>query len=386
LSVLEITDKMYLILECLPIKYQKNYFKFKVFHIRVSMHNTNKLPESLVMQRCFDLARMGIAHVQQNPPVGAVLTICNKIVSEGFHKGFGGPHAEVNALTGINVKQTASLNACLTISLEPCSHFGKTPPCTDLILTKKLPKVIVSVKDPNPLVDGSGLDTLKKSGAIVKTGIRATTGSQLIRPFSIVQSRKRPYIILKWAQSLDGYLGKPDRRIKISHPVTDRLVHKWRYETDVILIGTQTALVDLPKLSNRLWYGKSPVKAVIDRKCKIRPDNPLFKVPGKTLVFTEMMKEETALVKPVKVDFHQNIIPQILNHLYQSGFGTVLVEGGSKTLKSFLKMGAWDEVRIIQSPHPLTDGIPAPEEPDGLLGISYLMQDQVRRYHNPIIY
>ena len=337
------------------------------------------------MRRCFDLARLGQAYTRQNPPVGAVVLHRNQVVGEGFHQRYGDSHAEVNALKDVDSKLSGALDTVLYVSLEPCSHYGKTPPCSNLIIERKIPKVMVAVRDPNPEVNGRGIQKLKRHNVAVIEGLNTEKAKQIIRPFSIIQKKQRPYIILKWAQSLDGYIGKENQQIKISNAISDRLVHKWRYESDIILIGTKTAIIDRPRLSNRLWYGKSPVKAIIDRTGKVGLDHPIFEDSNQTIVYTALA-QNTHIFNAVVIDFTTNIIPQILKHLFQTGAETLFVEGGSKTLKSFLDLGAWDECRIIESPKILGTGIVGPSKPSGLKNVATLSGDRILCYHNPSIY
>ncbi|MBR4678380.1 MAG: bifunctional diaminohydroxyphosphoribosylaminopyrimidine deaminase/5-amino-6-(5-phosphoribosylamino)uracil reductase RibD [Bacteroidales bacterium] len=292
------------------------------------------------MRRCIQLAKLGAGSVSTNPMVGAVVVYNGNIIGEGFHKRFGQAHAEVNAIN--SVKNPGQLSKSeIYVSLEPCAHFGKTPPCADLIIEKGIRKVYVGCLDPFSKVDGKGILKLRNAGIEVVTGVLEKECQELNRRFFTFVNLKRPYIILKWAQSLDGYLDKDFRPVKISNPLTNILSHKWRSEEDAILVGTTTAERDNPHLDNRLWSGKNPVRIILDK------ENALDK---KLNIFDN--SQPTIIVKEFDVN-------EILNKLYHNNIQSVIVEGGAKTHNLFLESGLWDEIRIFQSDEMLHCGTKA---------------------------
>ena len=292
------------------------------------------------MRRCIQLAKLGAGSVSTNPMVGAVVVYNGTIIGEGFHKRFGQAHAEVNAINSVKNPGLLSKSE-IYVSLEPCAHFGKTPPCADLIIEKGIRKVYVGCLDPFSKVDGKGILKLRNAGIEVVTGVLEKECQELNRRFFTFVNLKRPYIILKWAQSLDGYLDKDFRPVKISNPLTNILSHKWRSEEDAILVGTTTAERDNPHLDNRLWSGKNPVRIILDK------ENALDK---KLNIFDN--SQPTIIVKEFDVN-------EILNKLYHNNIQSVIVEGGAKTHNLFLESGLWDEIRIFQSDEMLHCGTKA---------------------------
>ena len=292
------------------------------------------------MRRCIQLAKLGAGSVSTNPMVGAVVVYNGNIIGEGFHKRFGQAHAEVNAINSVKNPGLLSKSE-IYVSLEPCAHFGKTPPCADLIIEKGIRKVYVGCLDPFSKVDGKGIQKLRNAGIEVVTGVLEKECQELNRRFFTFVNLKRPYIILKWAQSLDGYLDKDFRPVKISNPLTNILSHKWRSEEDAILVGTTTAERDNPHLDNRLWSGKNPVRIILDK------ENALDK---KLNIFDN--SQPTIIVKEFDVN-------EILNKLYHNNIQSVIVEGGAKTHNLFLESGLWDEIRIFQSDEMLHCGTKA---------------------------
>ncbi len=292
------------------------------------------------MRRCIFLARLGAGSVSTNPMVGAVIVHNGKIIGEGYHKKFGQAHAEVNAINSVKNPELLSESE-IYVSLEPCAHFGKTPPCADLIIEKGIKKVYVGCLDPFSKVDGKGIKKLKNAGVEVVTGVLEKECQELNRRFFTFVNLKRPYVILKWAQSLDGYIDKDFLPVKISNPLTNILSHKWRSEEDAILVGTTTAERDNPHLDNRLWSGKNPVRIILDK------ENSLDKTLN---VFDN--SQPTIIVKEIAVE-------EILNKLYHNNIQSVIVEGGAKTHNFFLRYGLWDEIRIFQSNEMLYSGTKA---------------------------
>ena len=319
------------------------------------------------MQRCIQLARNGICHTAPNPMVGAVIVRDGKIIGEGYHVCCGHGHAEVNAIASVK-DESLLKEATIYVSLEPCSHYGKTPPCADLIIRKGIPRVVVGCVDPFSLVAGRGIQKLRDAGIEVTVGVLEKECRELIRAFITFNVKKRPYITLKWAQSADGFIdirrdeGAP---VRLSTPLSILAVHKMRAEQKAILVGRRTALLDNPSLTVREWYGQDPLRLVIDRQLTLPPHLHLFDGSTPTLVFTEKEKADTQNLTYVTLDFGQNILPQIMQVLYERKIQTLLVEGGSQTLQSFLEQGLWDEAFIEHVQVSLHDGIPAPTLPCG---------------------
>jgi diaminohydroxyphosphoribosylaminopyrimidine deaminase/5-amino-6-(5-phosphoribosylamino)uracil reductase len=325
------------------------------------------------MQRCIQLAGFGAGAVAPNPMVGAVLVYSDRIIGEGWHQKYGEAHAEVNCLKSVQEKDKELISrSTLFVSLEPCAHFGKTPPCTDLIIKNKIPKVVIGCRDPFKEVDGKGIEKLSAAGIEVVTGILEEECIELNKRFFTFHTRQRPYIILKWAQTRDGFmapinplqeenLASQRPRLFISNDITNRLVHKWRSEEAAIMIGTNTALLDNPELTARLWPGKSPVRLVIDLNLRLPSSLKIFDGKVKTIVFNYLVQEEKTNLVYFKLDKKMPLIPQLSDSLFHLQFQSVLVEGGAKLLQSFIDTGIWDEARVITNTKLTTgNGLPAP--------------------------
>lgn len=318
--------------------------------------------DKLFIQRSFDLARLGGAKVSPNPMVGAVIVAENRIIGEGFHKGYGEPHAEVNAVNNVKPQDRHLLpQSTIYISLEPCCIHGKTPPCTDLILDQKIPEVVISAIDRSPEVNGKSLKMLNEAGITVTQGVLPEVGAQLSQPRTTYVCRKRPYVILKYARSKDGFMAKNNGdQVWISNDFTNRLTHKWRGEVNAIMVGTRTALQDNPSLTNRLFFGKNPVRVVLDKDLQLDKKLKIFDRQAKTIVFNEKENLELDNIYRVKIAFDEQLIHNVLAVLYQHKIGTLLVEGGATLLDSFYHDNLWDEARIITSANYLIDGLTAP--------------------------
>lgn len=319
--------------------------------------------EEKYIARCIQLARNGLTRVSPNPMVGAVIVHNGRIIGEGYHAKCGCAHAEVNAIHSVK-DESLLKESTIYVSLEPCSHHGKTPPCADLIIQKGIPKVVVGCMDPFSKVAGRGIQKLRDAGIEVKVGVLEDECQELIKRFVTFNTQHRPYIILKWAESADGFIdinrtnGKP---VVLSNPLTQMLVHKLRSEVDGIMVGTNTALLDNPSLNIRSWYGKSPVRIVIDKELKLPAELHLFDGSIQTFVLTEKEKEACPNVEYVMLDFETDIIPQVCNALYERNVQSLLVEGGSLLLQSFIHAGIWDEIRVEKTSILLHDGVKAPE-------------------------
>jgi diaminohydroxyphosphoribosylaminopyrimidine deaminase/5-amino-6-(5-phosphoribosylamino)uracil reductase len=295
--------------------------------------------------------------------VGAVLVFENRIIGEGYHQQFGGPHAEVNCIASVKEEDLPLIErSILFVSLEPCAHFGKTPPCADLIIAKKIPHVVIGCRDPFPDVNGKGIEKLKAAGVTISYPILEEEARMLNKRFISFHTQRRPYMILKWAQTADGKIGYEDHsRLLISNEYTNRLTHKWRSEEAGILVGTNTALYDDPALTNRLWHGASPVRMVVDMNLLLPPSLQLFDGQVKTIVFNKVKYEEQGNILYYQITEDVNTVHQIVHALYQLKILSVIVEGGARLLQSFIDEGIWDEIRIITNKQLVsTAGIRAP--------------------------
>ena len=311
------------------------------------------------MQRCIQIAKNGIAAALPNPSVGAVIVYNDKIIGEGFTAAYGGPHAEVNAINAVKDK-TLLKKATLYVSLEPCTHFGKTPPCCDLILKNEIPTIVIGCQDPNILVAGNSIRKLREAGKEVVVGVLEKQCQDANRRFMTFHTKKRPYIILKWAESADGFIAptQETRTSKnkasktpfwISNNYSQQLSHKWRSEEQAILIGTQTAIDDNPKLDTRDWAGKNPFKIVLDQNTRIPKENSIFESRANLMVLSA-----------VDLNFKNYIAAQIAHLLFEKNITSVIIEGGRQTLQTFIDENLWDEVRVFRAPTFLIEGIKAP--------------------------
>lgn len=303
------------------------------------------------MQRCLQLAEMGAGQVAPNPLVGAVLVYAGRIIGEGYHQKYGEAHAEVNCINSVaETDREFIAGSTLFVSLEPCAHFGKTPPCADLIVEKKIPNVVIGCRDSFNEVNGRGIEKLKQGGVEVAVGVLEKECVALNKRFFTFHNRQRPYIILKWAQSNDGKIaGEGSSRIFISNETSNRLVHKWRSEEAAILVGTNTAITDDPMLTTRLWAGKNPLRLVIDRELKLPAHLHLFDGNIETVVFNYLKQEDDGMLHYRQLNRENDLLQQLLSDLYEREIQSVLVEGGAKLLQSFIDAGLWDEARVISN-------------------------------------
>lgn len=311
------------------------------------------------MSRALELAGLGAGNVSPNPMVGCVIVHEGRIIGEGWHRKYGEAHAEVNAVNSVENKSLLSESE-VYVTLEPCSHFGKTPPCADLLVYHQVKRVIICNVDSNPLVGGKGIEKLKNAGIEVITGILEEEGRILNRRFFTYIEKKRPFVILKWAESQDGFIAKPGfEAVQISNPLSKRLVHKMRSEEDAIMVGTNTARYDNPQLNVRNWTGRNPLRVVIDNKLELSEDLFLFDDSQPTICYNQLKdgtEKETIFVKiPEK-----ETLLFILNDLFQRKIQSLIVEGGARLLQSFADERLWDEVYLIKGDNFLTEGIKAP--------------------------
>jgi diaminohydroxyphosphoribosylaminopyrimidine deaminase / 5-amino-6-(5-phosphoribosylamino)uracil reductase len=315
------------------------------------------------MHRCLQLAKLAEGHVAPNPMVGAVLVHNNRIIGEGYHKVFGQAHAEVNCINSVAGEDRALIShSTMYVSLEPCTHFGKTPPCTDLIIQHKIPHVVVGCIDPFPQVGGKGIAKLRAHGIEVVAGVLEQECKELNKRFITYVTQHRPYIVLKWAQSANGRMAKSNRaRFAISNDRSRRLVHKWRSEEASILVGTNTAFFDDPELTNRFWHGPHPVRLIVDMELRLPSSLKLFNREVKTIIFNTVRHEESENLYYYQITTDVNLVHQIVNALYQLKIQSVLVEGGARLLQSFIDEKVWDEIRTITNEELIMEeGITAP--------------------------
>lgn len=315
------------------------------------------------MVRCIELARLGAGNVAPNPMVGAVLVYNDRIIGEGYHRQYGEAHAEVNCINNVsNADLQLVEKSTLYVSLEPCAHFGKTPPCADLIIEKKIPLVVIGCRDSFEQVDGKGIQKLLAAGIQVITPVLEKQALELNKRFFTFHNQQRPYIILKWAQTVNGKIANSDySRLLISNEITNREVHKWRSREVAILVGTNTALHDNPSLTTRLWPGNNPVRLVIDKQLKLPSTFHLLDGTVKTIVFNTIQDLEKGNLLYYKVANDKGMVTQILEALYLLKIQSVLVEGGSQLLQSFIDENYWDEAIIITNTElAVKDGIKAP--------------------------
>lgn len=340
------------------------------------------------MQRCIQLAMAGAGYVAPNPMVGAVLVHEGRIIGEGYHQLYGGAHAEVHCVNSVKEQDRHLIpQSVMYVSLEPCAHFGKTPPCADLIIEKKIPQVVIGVRDPFKQVDGKGVEKLQAAGVQVTMGVLEQDCKTLNKRFITFHKHHRPYIILKWAQTANGKMAGEvgAERLLISNEFTNRLVHKWRSEEAAILVGTNTALFDDPALTTRLWQGPDPVRLVVDMNLRLPSSLQLFNRQVRTIVFNSLQHEEKDNLLYYQVTQDVNLVHQLVHALYQLKIQSVLVEGGAQLLQSFIDEGLWDEMRVVTNTQQVApDGLPAPRIQTGrLVQQETLYSDTLQYFVNP---
>ncbi|MBA2745974.1 MAG: bifunctional diaminohydroxyphosphoribosylaminopyrimidine deaminase/5-amino-6-(5-phosphoribosylamino)uracil reductase RibD [Flavisolibacter sp.] len=326
------------------------------------------------MQRCLDLARLGAGRVAPNPLVGAVLVFQDRMIGEGYHQQYGGAHAEVHCIQSVsNEDRQLISSSTLYVSLEPCAHYGKTPPCADLLIHHKIPAVVVGCRDPFSEVNGKGIEKLLASGVKVYCGIMEEACRELNKTFFCYHTLHRPFIVLKWAETADGFLANLDQkeaqRLMISNELSNRMVHQLRCNSMGIIVGRKTALLDDPRLNTRLWPGKDPVRMVFDPSLQLPAGLQIFNGETSTIVFNydkhsmENVREDVHVNKVHYYQLGRNAEPvcQLVNGMYQAGLQSVLVEGGARLLQSFIDAGLWDEAMVIRNSNLyIQNGLPAP--------------------------
>ena len=338
----------------------------------------------IYMQRCIELARLGAGSVAPNPMVGAVLVYKDRIIGEGYHMQYGQAHAEVNCIQAVTAEDACLLSSSvLYVSLEPCAHHGKTPPCADLIIAKKIPTVIIGCRDPFTEVDGKGIEKLKAAGVEVILPVMETACKELNERFITFHTKHRPYIVLKWAQTANNIIGNKDHsRLLISHELTNRLVHKWRSEEAAILIATNTALYDNPSLTTRLWKGKNPVRMVLDMHLRLPVSLHLLDASVNTIVFNGLRSEEQNNLLYYQLMGNGSMAKQLCEAMYKLNIQSVLVEGGAMLLQAFIDEGMFDEARVIVSDAAAhEDGVTPPVIKGGVLQSSMQLQSDCIRFY-----
>jgi diaminohydroxyphosphoribosylaminopyrimidine deaminase/5-amino-6-(5-phosphoribosylamino)uracil reductase len=316
------------------------------------------------IKRCLEISKLGIGTTRPNPSVGAVLVVDDRIIGEGFTSPYGGNHAEVNAISAVK-DQTLLAIATMYVTLEPCSHFGKTPPCADLIIKSEIKKVVIGCIDSNVLVAGKGIERLQNAGCEVIVGVLEKECKAHHKRFFTFQTKKRPFIILKWAQTLDAYVAPKNRAIQapvwITNEASRQLVHKWRCEEQAILVGTTTVLDDNPRLDVRYWKGEDPVRIVIDKELKIPTNLKVYDGSVKTIFINESSTYVKGTIFFEKINFSKPIAIQICEVLFKHNIQSLIVEGGTKTIQTFIDENLWDEARVFSGEVHFNDGVNAPK-------------------------
>ena len=324
------------------------------------------------INRCLQIAKNGLGTSRPNPMVGAVVVCDEKIIGEGFTSAYGDNHAEVNAINAVTDKSLLT-ESKLYVTLEPCSHFGKTPPCSDLIIKHKIPQVIIGCIDDNPEVAGKGVSKLRASGCEVSVGVLEEECKAHHKRFFTFHNKKRPYIILKWAETKDGFIapiikGK-QKPVWITNTFSRQLVHKWRAEEQAILVGTNTVIEDNPSLTVRNWFGLNPIRVVIDKTSKLNSDFTVFNEECKTIRITQN-----------DINFNKPIATQIADVLYKDNINSIIIEGGAKTLQTFIDENLWDEARVFIGDFEFKTGVKAPKLRGTLISESKIKNDLLRIY------
>ena len=320
------------------------------------------------MRRCMELAKTASGYTAPNPMVGAVIVCDGRIIGEGFHRQYGEPHAEVNAICSVRESELLE-RSTLYVNLEPCSHHGKTPPCTDLMIAKHIPHVVVGSSDPNPLVAGKGIAQLRAAGCRVTENMLEAECNRLNIRFLTFHRKHRPYVILKWAQTADGFIDVVRNPNMVGRPTwitgcyEQTLVHKWRSEEQAVMVGTNTAMSDNPLLNIRRWHGRQPLRVTIDRQLRLPASLHLFDETLPTLIFTEKQQPDTIHISYATIPFDELLPHHILDELYRRNIISILIEGGTRLLQTFIDAGLWDEARIFTGTSAFGNGVKAPVMP-----------------------
>jgi len=316
----------------------------------------------MYMRRCIELAQKGAGFTSPNPMVGALLVHDGRIIGEGWHREYGKAHAEVDCLNSVMEQDRHLVPECtMYVTLEPCAHHGKTPPCATRLVQERVKRVVVAGKDPFARVNGQGMAILQAAGVDTETGLLEQEAAWLNRRFFTFHTDRRPYIILKWAQSTDGYMAPADRsRQQLTNEASALLVHKWRTEEAAIMVGTTTAINDDPQLTARKWPGRQPMRVVLDRELKIPRFHHVHNSLAPTLVINGICDERRESMELLKLPFDSQLLPAILSALHERGILSVIVEGGANLLQQFIEAGLWDEARIFTAELTMGQGLAAP--------------------------
>jgi diaminohydroxyphosphoribosylaminopyrimidine deaminase / 5-amino-6-(5-phosphoribosylamino)uracil reductase len=326
------------------------------------------------IKRCIQLAKNGLVSAMPNPSVGAVIVCDRQIIGEGYTSAYGGNHGEVNAINAVKDKSLLS-KSTIYVSLEPCSHHGKTPPCCDLIIKHKIPNIVIGAMDSNAKVAGNGIKKLIEAGANVTIGILEDECRIINKRFFTFHEKKRPYIILKWAESTDGFIA-PNKKIEqkpvwITNSYSRQLVHKWRSENQAILVGTQTVIDDNPKLNVRDWSGENPIRIVLDQNNRISKESVIFDNCAKTLLINNQI-----------IDYSENTAVQIIKYLFDNNIQSVIIEGGSRTLQTFIDANLWDEAKVFKGQIKFDEGLKSPTIKGNFVSSITITNDQLITYSN----
>jgi diaminohydroxyphosphoribosylaminopyrimidine deaminase/5-amino-6-(5-phosphoribosylamino)uracil reductase len=320
--------------------------------------------DEFFMRRCLQLARLGAGTAAPNPMVGAVVVCDGVIIGEGYHHRCGQAHAEVNAIAAVK-NPDLLCRSTIYVSLEPCSHYGKTPPCADLIISKRIPNVVVGMVDPFGKVNGNGINKLRAAGCNVKVGVLEDECRQLNRAFITFHTKKRPYIILKWAESSDGFIdgvrGSDNRPVWLTNEACRALVHRWRAESGAIMVGYNTALLDNPQLNVRAWTGRDPLRIVTDRQLQLPNNLHLFDRSQPTWRLNTINNDGVENLQNVQLPWGADMLPALMQKLYDAQINQLIVEGGTRLLQSFIDAGLWDEALIFKGTAKLGGGVAAPK-------------------------
>jgi diaminohydroxyphosphoribosylaminopyrimidine deaminase/5-amino-6-(5-phosphoribosylamino)uracil reductase len=327
------------------------------------------------MQRALELASLGREHTSPNPMVGCVIVHNGLIIGEGFHYKHGEAHAEVNAINAVKDKSLLS-ESIVYVTLEPCAHFGKTPPCVDLLIKHKVAKVVICNKDPFDEVNGKGISKLQNAGITVEVGMLSSEGEELNKQFFTSIRKERPYVILKWAESADGFVAeKNGKPLPISNKYSQIINHKWRSEIDAIMVGEQTVRNDNPSLTTREWKGKNAIRIILDRNLTIDTESAIFDQTVETIIYNQQENKEVGKSKWVKIDFEKDkLIPQITIDLNKRNIRSLLVEGGPRLHALFVENNCYDEIRIIKSSKTIGNGLRAIQVP---INLKTLKKEQI---------
>jgi len=338
--------------------------------------------DEFYMQRCLDLAENALGKTYPNPIVGCVIVHEGKIIGESWHKKAGDAHAEVNAINSVKDKTLLSTST-LYVSLEPCVHYGKTPPCSELIIKHNIPHVVVGCKDSFSKVSGKGIQSMRESGIKVDVDVLKDKCVESHKRFFTFHNKKRPYIILKWAETNDGFIAPAKQKLGEPFWITSKesktLVHKWRSQESSILIGANTAKLDNPSLTVRLWNGNNPLRIVIDENLKLNNNLNIFNNSAKTLVFNNKKNIVFDNIEYCMIDFN-SIHQEIMKSLYNKGVHSLIIEGGRETLQSFIDIGLWDEARVFVGNKNLENGVHAPKIKEKYISEEMVSSDLLRRY------